>query len=221
MLSSITGLTAFDLDGTLVRLDSSWRWIHHHLGTLEDAKENANLYYSGKIGYARWAELDVRLWHGTELSDLQQAAKEGLTFIPGAQELIHTLHRWNIKTAIISSGLTLFTKIAQELLGIDVGYANRLLTDQDGRISGVDVVVGLENKHEILHRIVQDLDIPISRCVAIGDSHNDVPMFLVSGASIAFNPSHDDVAVHATKVIQSHNLLDTLPFLKQFYKISE
>jgi phosphoserine phosphatase len=215
----MTGLAAFDLDGTLVYLDSSWRWIHHHLGTLDAAKANADLYYSKQIGYARWAELDVQLWHGVPLLSLQQAAKDGLSFIQGAPELIRTLQTWNIRTAIISSGLTLFTEIAQEKLGIDVGYANRLLTDKEGRINGVDVVVGLENKHEILQRIAKDLDVPISRCVAIGDSHNDIPMFLVSGASIAFNPSHDDVASQATKVIHSHNLLDTLPFLKQFYKI--
>ena len=220
-MSSMTGLTAFDLDGTLVRLDSSWRWIHHHLGTLEDAKENADLYYSGKIGYARWAELDVRLWHGVQLRDLQQAAREGLTFIPGAQDLIRTLHGWGIKTAIISSGLTLFTEIAQEILGIDVGYANRLLTNNDDQISGVDVVVGLENKHEILNRISKDLEISLDHCVAIGDSHNDIPMFQASGASIAFNPSHEDVATHATEVILSPTLLDTLPFLKRFFRDPE
>jgi phosphoserine phosphatase len=217
----MTGLTAFDLDGTLVRLDSSWRWIHHHLGTLEAAKVNADLYYSGKIGYARWAELDVRLWHGVQLNDLQQAARKGLIFIPGAPELVHALHEWGIKTAIISSGLTLFTQIAQEKLEIDVGYANRLLTNQDGQINGVDVVVGLENKHEILQRITRNLGIPLSRCAAIGDSHNDIPMFQASGASIAFNPSHEDVASKATEVIRSRNLLDTLPFLKQFFKIPE
>ncbi len=220
-MSSITGLTAFDLDGTLVRLDSSWRWIHHHLGTLEAAKGNADLYYSGKIGYARWAELDVQLWHGVPISELQQAAMDGLTFISGAQELVDTLHRWKVKTAIISSGLTLFTSIAQEVLGIDVGYANRLLVDRQGLICGVDVVVGLENKHEILHRIVQEFDISLNRCVAIGDSYNDLPMFNVSGASIAFNPSHDDVASRATEVVRSQNLLDTLPFLKHFYKVSD
>ncbi len=217
----MTGLTAFDLDGTLVHLDSSWRWVHNYLGTLEAAKTNADLYFTGKIDYVRWAELDVALWSGTLLSHLQEAVTQNIYFIPGAQELVETLRKWKVKTAIVSSGLTLFADFAREALKIDVSYANQLLTDEEGRICGVDTTVGFTNKDKILNQVAEEMNIPLEQCVAIGDARNDIPMFKIAGASIAFNPSHDEVASNATTVIRSQNLLDVLPFLRTFFQIED
>jgi len=212
------GLVAFDLDGTLVRIGSSWSWIHRLLGTLEAAKPNADLYHAGKIDYKRWAELDVALWHGVPLSRIKRAIRGQLVFFPGARMLIQTLKEWGVRTAIISSGLAIFADLAREELGVDVAKANRLLTDGEGRICGVEVEVAYDNKHQVLRQVADELKVPLTRCAAVGDAPNDIPMFREAGASIAFNPSDEQVASQATIVVRGDSALALLPPLRQFFQ---
>ncbi|MFX1563455.1 MAG: HAD family hydrolase [Promethearchaeota archaeon] len=214
------GLVAFDLDGTLVHIWSAWSWIHKLLGTLEDAKPYADRYYAGEIDYHKWAELDVRLWHGVPFDKIEEAIQSRLIFIPGAHELIETIHGWGIKTAIISSGLACFADRAKKVLRIDVSRANRLRTDSKGRICGVDVHVAYDNKHQVLIEISKEMGVPLSQCIAIGDSKNDIPMFNVAGLSIAFNATDEEVQAKASISINSENALDLLPPLQHFFNIS-
>jgi len=210
------GLVAFDLDGTLVHIWSAWSWIHKLLGTLDAAKPNADLYHAGKIDYRRWADLDVQLWHGVPLRRVEDAIESDLVFIPGGESLISTLRSWGLKTAIVSSGLSVFADKAKEVLGIDISRSNRLLTDAEGRICGVDVHVAYDNKHKVLAAVAKNLRIPLARCVAIGDSRNDIPMFRLAGHSIAFNPTDEEVAASATTVVYSEDALDLLPAIRGF-----
>jgi phosphoserine phosphatase len=213
------GLVAFDLDGTLVRIWSAWSWIHKLLGTLEAAKPNADQYYAGHIDYIRWAELDVQLWHGVPLKRIETAIDQGLIFIPNVEPLFEKLHGYGIKTAIISSGLTVFAERVQKRLGIDISKANELVTDTAGEICGVKVHVAFDNKNQVLGEIAQELNMPLERCVAVGDSRNDIPMFQVAGFSIAFNPANEKVANAATTIVNSEDALDLLPPLQEFYQL--
>lgn len=213
------GLIAFDLDGTLVHIGSAWSWIHRLLGTLDAAKPYANQYFAGQIDYTRWAELDVALWHGIPLIRIEVAVQREIKFIPNASKLITTLRNYGFKTAIISSGLAVFANQAQKQLQIDYSKANKLLTDSDGRISGVEVNVAFENKGEVLEGIANELGIPLMACAAIGDSRNDISMFNRAGFSIAFNPSHEEVASAATKIIRSQNALDLLQPLQEHFQL--
>ncbi len=217
---SARGLIAFDLDGTLVRIWSAWSWIHRLLRTLEAAKSSADRYYAGEIDYSKWAELDVELWHGVPLSRIEQAIQDGLEFIPNAAELVETLQESGFTTAIISSGLAVFADRAKEELGIDISRANKLKTDEEGRICGVEVHVAFDNKDQVLKEIASDLRIQLSQCAAIGDSRNDIPMFNIVGFSIAFNPSTAEVANAASTIVQSENALDLLPPLQTYFQLA-
>jgi len=216
---SARGIIAFDLDGTLVRIWSAWSWIHRLLGTLEEAKSSADLYYAGEIDYTKWAELDVELWHGVPLKRIEQAVQEGLEFIPNAEKLVDTLHEFGFTTAIISSGLAVFADRAKEELGIEISRANKLKTDEKGQICGVAVHVAFDNKDQVLKEIANDRGIQLSHCAAIGDSRNDIPMFNIAGFSIAFNPSTAEVANAASTIVQSENALDLLPPLQSYFQL--
>jgi phosphoserine phosphatase len=214
------GLVAFDLDGTLVHIWSAWSWIHRLLGTLEAAKPYADRYHAGEIDYKTWAELDVQLWHGVLLRQIEEAIQEELVVIPGTHELIESIRGWGVKTAIISSGLACFADRAKEILGIDISRANRLRTDSEGRICGVDVHVAYDNKHKVLIDILKKMEIPLSRCAAVGDSRNDIPMFRVAGTSIAFNATDEKVLSSVITSIKSKTALDLLSPLEQFFNIT-
>lgn len=215
----VTGLIAFDLDGTLVHIWSAWSWIHRLLGTEKAAKPYADLYYAGKINYQKWAELDVELWYGVPIERIKQAIESDFNLIPGSTQLIAALRDKGFQTAIISSGLDVFAEQAKSTLNIDISRANRLQTDSEGRICGVEVNVAFDNKHNVLKEIAKSFKIPLSRCAAIGDSRNDIPMFKIAGFSIAFNPTNEDVAKNALEVIESQDALDLLPPLYRFFGI--
>ncbi len=215
---SSRGLVAFDLDGTLVRIWSAWSWIHRLLDTAEAAKPNADQYYAGEIDYTEWAFRDVELWHGVPLQRIEDAIEEGLVFIPNVRNLVETLHEHGLKTAIISSGLSIFANRAKEALSIDFSRANALVTDEEGRICGVEVHVAFDNKDQVMSEIVQELGLSLDQCAAVGDSRNDIPMFQVAGFSVAFNPTDEEVAQAATKVIKSEDALDLLAPLRDFYE---
>ncbi len=213
------GLVAFDLDGTLVHIWSAWSWIHKLLGTVEEAKPNADKYYAGEIGYTRWAELDAELWRGVPLTRIEHAIDEGLVFIPNVQHLMNKLREHGFKTAIISSGLSIFANRAKTVLGIDVSKANKLTTDEEGKICGVEVHVAFDNKDQVLKEIAREMDLTLLRCAAVGDSRNDIPMFQVAGFSIAFNPTNEDVGAAATMIVNGEDALKLLPPLLRFYEI--
>ncbi len=213
------GLVAFDLDGTIVKIWSAWSWIHQLLGTKDKAKPYADQYHAGKIDYAQWAELDVELWHGVPLTHIEKAIQQRLEFIPNAKKLIETLHSYDLKTAIISSGLTVFANRATEVLGIDLSRANQLLTDEEGRICGVKVQVAYDNKHQVLNELAQKVGVSLAQSTAIGDSQNDIPMFQVAGFSIAFNPTNEKVGTAATTIVRSENAKDLLVPIQQFYQL--
>ena len=213
------GLVAFDLDGTLVRIWSAWSWIHRLLDTVEAAKPNADLYYAGEIDYIEWADRDVELWHGVPLKRIEDAIEEGLVFIPNARKLVDTLREHGLKTAIISSGLSNFANRTKDALGIDFSRANTLVTDEKGLIRGVEVHVAFDNKDQVMSEIASDIELPLDQCVAIGDSRNDIPMFQAAGFSVAFNPTNEEVAKAATRIVRSENALDLLPPLQEFYEL--
>jgi phosphoserine phosphatase len=211
------GLVAFDLDGTLVHIGSAWSWIHRLLGTLDAAKPYADQYFVGQIDYTRWAELDVALWRGVSFNHIETAVQQELEFIPNASKLISTLREHGLKTAIISSGLAVFANHAKTQLQIDFCRSNQLLTDEKGNISGVKINVEFENKDQVLQEIADSLGLSMMACATVGDSRNDISMFQRAGFSIAFNPSHDEVASAATTIVRSEDAIDLLHPLREYF----
>ena len=52
-------LIVFDVDGTLLKVTSSWQFLHEKLGTWNKGKQHAEEFYQGIITYEEWARLDL------------------------------------------------------------------------------------------------------------------------------------------------------------------
>ena len=57
-------LVVFDVDGTLIKVNSSGQFLHKKLGTWHKGKQHAKQFHQGTITYEEWAKLDVSLWKG-------------------------------------------------------------------------------------------------------------------------------------------------------------
>jgi tRNA threonylcarbamoyladenosine modification (KEOPS) complex Pcc1 subunit len=69
------------------------------------------------------------------------------------------------------------------------------------------------NKDIVLQKMIEREGIDSKQCVTIGDSRFDIPLFVDSGLSIAFNPKDDLVREAADLVIEEPDLRKILPWL--------
>ncbi|RLE81466.1 MAG: hypothetical protein DRJ51_03770 [Thermoprotei archaeon] len=204
----------FDVDGVLTEIDSVWRFIHGHLNTLQKARENAKLFYSGKISYEEWARLDVELWKGVSRRRIISIV-EKIPVKEGLAELISFLKKRKLKVFAISAGLDLVEMPLRRHASFDEFVANRLLFDNDVVSGEVEVYVTVENKGEVLGELCARHGIDLCETIAVGDSEVDISMFEVAGLSIAFNPKDLRIAMHADVAVYG----DLLKMLRLFKKI--
>ena len=183
-------LIAFDLEGTLVKSVSSWVELHKRFGTWDKGKEYAELFFSGRIDYVEWAELDASLWKGHTRDEIMEWANS-VEYMEGAKELIGFLRENDFRIAILSSGLMcLAGRIAREL-EVDYVFANELIFDENGLVTGkVNPLVDFKSKGTILRQLKEELKPELT--VAVGDGFNDLSMFREADVSIAINP-HEGV----------------------------
>ncbi|MDV3104419.1 HAD-IB family phosphatase [Thermococcus waiotapuensis] len=183
-------LAAFDLKGTLVKSVSGWIELHKKFGTWEKGKEYAEMFFEGRIDYATWAELDASLWKGHTREEIFEWVGS-VEFMEGAYELFDFLRENNFKTAILSSGLMCLARKIADDLGADYVFANELVFDENGFITGkVIPQVDFVGKGSILRALKEELSPELT--VAVGDGYNDLSMFAEADVSIAINP-HEGV----------------------------
>ena len=95
------------MDGTLLQERSCWEYIHRHFGV--DNTEMLKLYMEHKINDQEFAESDIELWEKNSDEKVNESyinsILDDIVPIDGAEELIDSLHKNGIKTAILSGGI--------------------------------------------------------------------------------------------------------------------
>jgi phosphoserine phosphatase len=142
---------------------------------------------AGGLEFAPALAARVALLEGLSVDTLATVARR-LELAPGARTLVRTLRRLGFATAVVSGG---FHEVLDPMcadLGVDRVAANRLVV-ADGRLTGeIDgPVVDRAGKASALRRFADELDVPLTQTVAVGDGANDVDMIAIAGLGIAFN----------------------------------
>jgi phosphoserine phosphatase len=204
-------MVVFDLDGVLVDIDSSWERIHNAFGV--DNEVNFMKHLKGQIDFKEFMRSDIRLWKRPKIDRIKKILDKA-PLMKGAIETVKELKKEGYKIAIVSSGISILADRVKEELGIDYVYSNQLLVGDDGRLTGEgEEGVSLMKKDIVLQQIIKDEGIDSKQCVTIGDSRFDIPLFMNSGLSIAFNPKDDLVRDTADLVIEEPDLRYILPWL--------
>lgn len=203
-------LVIFDLDGTLTSVDSLWQYLHEEFGTWEHGKIAAQNYRIGKISYKEWAETDAKYWTGAEVSRIRKSL-EGIPYRKGVPEVFRVLQERNMKTAIISAGLSILTdKVAREL-GADVAISNELEAN-DGRLTGeIKVKVGVKEKSQIIEQTATKLGVPLNEVALVGDRAFDLAQ--PDCLKIAYKPKDDAARQQADVVVEDDDLSRILQYL--------
>jgi phosphoserine phosphatase len=204
-------IIVFDMDGVLVDTDSSWQFVHRKLNT--DNSNNLKQFLSREIRYLEFMRKDIELWGRVSIGTLESILDE-VPLMKGAKSTVAQLKRAGFKTAVVSSGISILAERVQRELEIDSVFANKVLADTSGFLTGKGVeVVNPLNKKAVLRKLAHDERTTPSRCAVIGDTIFDVPMFGEAGLSIAFNTNDKRVRKEANVAVEGKDLKKILPHL--------
>lgn len=204
-------IVVFDMDGVLVDIGSSWQSVHKAFNV--SSQDNLTRYLNREIDYPEFMRRDIRLWGKIHINVIKNILAKA-PLMKGAKSTIVELRKAGYKTAIISAGISILAERIQQELKIDHIYANKIIANRSGILTGKgEEVVNLLNKIAVLRELASREHITLLNCAVIGDTIFDVTMFKAAGFSIAFNTNDKRVAEAASVVVEDKDLRKILPYL--------
>jgi phosphoserine phosphatase len=179
-------LLVADLESTIIE-NEMLEQLADFLGLRAPVAEITRRAMNGEIDFVGALNERVALLRGLPESVLDAAAAR-IRLMPGARELIATLHRAGITTALVSGGFTVFADRVAAELGFDRVIANRL-DIIDGKLAGTVTppIVTAATKRETLLSLATELSLSPAETMAVGDGANDLPMLETAGFGVAFH----------------------------------
>lgn len=211
-------LVAFDMDGVLVDIVSSWQHIHDYFET--NNRESVISYIKGDIDYSEFIRRDANLWSDNgkpvNISLLNKILSDA-PLMKGGKDCVTGLKDRGVVTCIVSAGLDLLAERVAEDLGIDHVFANGIGLDKDGFFNGEGRLgVELLYKDKIIFDISKKFNVELESIGSVGNSCFDIPMLQVSGLGVSFNPSDDCIREFSDVVVEGKNLFDVFLVLEKY-----
>jgi phosphoserine phosphatase len=181
-------LIAFDFDGTLSDSEMTVL-LGEQEGVADRMADITERAMNDEISYAESLRERASLLEGLSEEKAEEAYGQ-VRLRPGAAELVRRLNDAGHHTAILTGGFERGVEraLAREDASVDTIVANRLPVE-GGRLTGAVEGPLIEGtKDHALEDLAADLDVPMSRTVAVGDGANDLPMLEVAGLSVGFLP---------------------------------
>ena len=204
-------IVVFDMDGVLADIDSSWQFVHRKLNV--DNSANLKQFLNHRISYLEFMKKDIELWGKANINTIKNILDEA-PLMKNAKLTVAQLKKAGYKTAVISAGISILAERVQRELEIDFVFANRIVADRDGVLTGKGVeVVNPLNKEAVLRKFAKDHHTTPQCCAVVGDTIFDVPMFRKAGFSIAFNTHDKRVRKAANVAVEGRDLKKILPHL--------
>jgi HAD superfamily hydrolase (TIGR01509 family) len=151
----------FDMDGTLIDSQLDFEAMRIEMGLTPELRILESI---ARLPPDRAAECH-QILHRHELEGARQA-----TLLPGARQVVETLHRWGVRTAIATRNSRIVSNQMLKALNL---HFEIVLTRDDGPIK--------PDPWPVLHAC-QQWGIPPQHAVMIGDYHFDVDSGRAAGA---------------------------------------
>ncbi|KJJ85440.1 phosphoserine phosphatase-like hydrolase [Candidatus Omnitrophus magneticus] len=205
----------FDVDGTITKHISSWRYIHEKLNLWDIlAKKYQEEFLAGKITYKKFCELDALHWKGLSVKKMRGIFKQ-IKYSKNVIPVIKKLKKMNFKLIAISTGLQFITDRIKKELKFNYVIGNRL-TIKNGVLTGnVKINISHGEKGKILLKILKKNNIKPHEIIAIGDTDGDIPMLKLAGYSIAFNPASAEISKISDYTCLSTDFKEILKKIKE------
>lgn len=205
-------IVAFDIDGTLTPIKSSWSYVHKVLNTLKRAESIAKQFFEGFISYDEWITHDLSLWKGLSLDTFNKI----LLSIPwrsGIESIRKLKNKYanDVLFIAVSGGFNQLGKRAVEELGFDA-YIGVEIDYESNRLNGkAKFYPEYNDKGRLLKDLLQQKHINVEKIICVGDNINDIGLFRYCDISISFCSTCLDR--YATYVIKTCNISMLAGFL--------
>ena len=178
-------LLVADLESTIIE-NEMLEELADFLGLRAPVAEITRRAMNGETDFVGALTERVALLRGLPVTVLDEAASR-IRLTPGAAELIATLRRAGVTTALVSGGFTVFAEPIAARLGFDRVVANRLEL-ADGKLAGTVAppIIGAAAKRATLLALAAELGLELQDTMAVGDGANDLPMLQTAGLGVAF-----------------------------------
>ncbi|MEN2999051.1 MAG: HAD-IB family phosphatase [Acidilobaceae archaeon] len=212
-------LVAFDVDGVLVEVKSSWRFLHSHFGVEEKAEEIRRMFSQGLIDYVKWMEMDTRLWIEARGGKLRrEELLKALSQVRVEEEAIalaRALKRRGVRIALVSGGIDLLVARVADAVGADIWMSNKLSFDKNGLLlPGGFPLVGTQ-KDKALRLLVSALGQRLEETMYVGDSEFDRAAMGIAGHPVAFRDEGALSGAAKYKVKRLGEILDLIECIEK------
>lgn len=217
-VSYVNKLIVFDMDQTLIDAETIDE-LARAAGVAGEVEMITNKAMSGDLDFGEALRERVKLLKGLSL-EAANGAVSGISFMPGAKELISYVKELGYTTAMISGGFTISAERAGKALGIDYVVSNKLLVE-DGCLTGQvgGPLTYTDSKAHVFEELARLNGVLPEQCLVVGDGANDICIFERAGFSIAFNPK-PVLKQYADVVISKKDLRAVIPVLESFNRLS-
>ncbi len=210
----------FDIDGTIVKPVSSWRYIHEKLGNWDVlAHRYQDMFLAGKISYEKFCSLDAQHWKGMSESSISDFFKK-VPYSKNAKKTLLKLKKMGFRMIALSTGLQYIPDRINDEIGFDIIISNRLLS-RNGILTGkVRINIYHGEKGKILRSILKKMKITPHQVICVGDSDGDIPMAKICGFSIAFNSKSQKLNEISDYVCSGDDFSEILEVIKSLNNCS-
>lgn len=180
------GLVVFDLDSTLIQLESIDTLATLN-GTSHDVAAITERAMQGELDFKSALFERVAYLEGIHEDDIFTLVDQ-IRISPGADELIKFFRGKRWKIAILSGGFTWFADQVAMRWGVDFVACNALEV-RAGQLTGklVGEIIDAEAKANYLEALRNQYGFDRRQVIAVGDGANDIPMVTAAGLGVAFN----------------------------------
>lgn len=182
-------LIFFDCDGVLT-LVNSWVHLHKSVGIPEELNFKwRNEYYTGKITWEEWFENFEGLYIKKKFNrKLLRQILGQVSVNPEAKNLLNSLKRRKIRSAIVSGSLDYHVGRIGKLLKIESWRANTTIVfDKRGRfLKFTNVANEVDAKEIFIKEICVEFGIDPTETMFVGDSINDLKAFKLTGHGVLY-----------------------------------
>ena len=208
----VAKLLILDMEGVLV--DGEYlSELAKVAGNYDAVEEIAKRGIEGKIDWKHGLKERISLLTGMKYEDCLRVANN-MKLVKGAKEFVDEVKNLGIKVGVITGGFEILANRIKRQLGLDFAIANKLVFKHN-TLTGVEMRVSDDNKHEHLMKIAKELGVALENVVAVGDGANDLRMLRTAGLGIGFNAT-EVVRRNVRVVVDADDLRALLPFIRVF-----
>ena len=206
-------LVVLDVDSTLIE-DEVIELLAAEAGSHDEVAEITRQAMNGRLDFSESLRARVATLAGLPVSVFETVGRR-IRVTDGVPGLVEGVHRAGGAIGVVSGGFHELLDPLAERLGLDYWRANRLGVDGDGATLDGTVhgtIVDAATKADTLREWADGAGVDLSRCIAVGDGANDMPMMEIAGLSVAFD-AKAPVRDCADVIMDVRDLTQLLPLL--------